>query len=140
MSRGVAIGCAAVALTAAAWRVPVTALHLGRLATASSDLTFPIRDTAGGNGVIGDRAALYEARATIPEHASYRMIVGPNVHGLTMEPDYVPLYYLTFLLPRHQSERAQWIVCFGCDLRSDAPGAQELWRDDYGISIARRAG
>lgn len=127
-----------VAIGTALWRAGATTLHLGKLAGESSRLDYADREIGGGNGVIIDQAALYEAQALIPARASYRMLVGSALQSPTpLSEPFAPIYFRYFLMPRRQAGDARWIVCFGCDLGKDAPGATKLWEDGRGISIAR---
>jgi hypothetical protein len=128
----------AVALLAAFWRTGAAMLRLGDLAGQNSRLDYADREIGGGNGVIVDQAALYEARAAIPAHASYRFLDGSHLQSATaLSAPFAHVYYRAFLMPRRQDPRARWIVCFGCDLATQAPGAVTVWQDSDGISIAK---
>lgn len=138
LPRRLAVVCLAFLCVGAAWRAPHALARLGRLAGESSRLDYADREIAGGNGVVGDQAALYAARQTIPQGAAYRVATGPHLKSPTsLTVTFAPLYYGYFLMPRHQSAQARWIVCVGCDLPATSPGAHVVWSDENGISIAR---
>lgn len=127
--------CLVLLCAATLWRAPLAVSRLGTLAGQSSRLDYADREIAGGNGIIIDQAAAYAARQIIPPHADYRVVVGPGLKDATsLSETFAPLYYGYFLMPRHQSPTARWIICFGCDLRTT--GAREIWRDEDGIAIA----
>jgi hypothetical protein len=136
----IGLACLVLLCAAALWRAPLAVSRLGSLAGESSRLDYADREIAGGNGIIIDQGALYEARAIIPPGARYRILVGSRLQNATsLSETFAPLYYGYFLLPRRQSAGAPWIVCFGCDLAASAPGAQTLWSGENGISVARAA-
>jgi hypothetical protein len=140
VARWIALGCLFLLCAGALWRAPLAVSRLGTLAGESSRLDYADREIAGGNGIIVDQAAAYEARAIIPPRENYRVVVGPRVEGATdLSVPFAPLYFRYFLMPRHQVEQARWIVCFGCDLGATSPGAQVIWTDGHGISVARAA-
>ena len=127
-----------VAVAGGLWRAGGELLHLGKLAGENSRLGYADREVAGGNGVIIDQGALYQARALIPAGASYRMLVGPHLQSATaLSEPFAGVYFRYFLMPRRQADQASWIVCFGCDLQKQAPGATTAWSDADGISIAK---
>jgi hypothetical protein len=112
--------------------------RLGNQADRNSALSFADRDIAGGNSILPDQVAAYEARALIPEREPYRVVVGP---GLTKLPS-LPLGYADdwlsyFLMPRRQSRDARWIICLGCKPEELRGRYEVLWRDEIGVSIGR---
>lgn len=131
-----------VVLTAAtaAWRFPGAMADLGREASANSALSYSDREIAGGNDVVEDQAAVYEARARIPSTATYHVAVADEFEAESpLTVPYVASYYLSFLVPRRQVEDAPWVVCYGCDLTAYGPGAEVVWTNGAGISIVRRS-
>lgn len=137
---GVVLLAALTAVTAA-WRYPGVARDLGETATANSRLSYADREIAGGNAVVEDQSAVYEARARIPADATYHVAVGD-----AFEPEspltvpYVASFYLSFLIPRRQAEGGPWVICYGCDVDAYGSDTQVLWSNDEGISILRRPG
>lgn len=110
---------------------------LGDDAARNAALSYSDREIAGGNGLVADQAAVYAARALIPEDATYHVAVSPDFEGGSdLTKDYVSSYYRYFLLPRRPEERAPWVICYGCDL-SEYGSAEVLWRGAEGISIVR---
>jgi hypothetical protein len=111
-------------------------VRLDHMASDNSALSFADRDIAGGNSIVVDQEAAYEARALIPPRAAYRVAVGPSIRGATsLTASFVTGWFLSFLMPRRQASGARWIICYGCD-RSTLGASFELrWEDDSGISI-----
>jgi hypothetical protein len=131
----------AAATVAAAWEYPSVVRDLGRTATANSELSYSDREIAGGNAVVEDQGAVYEARGRIPEDATYHVAVGEAYDaGSPLTVPYVASFYLSFLVPRRQAESAPWVICYGCDLSEYGPEAEVVWSDEEGISIVRRPG
>jgi hypothetical protein len=117
---------------------PALLRKLDRDATRNSSLSYADREVAGGNGVVADQSALYEARGRIPENESYHVAVGADYEGgsdLTIP--FVESYYQYFLLPRRPADDAPWLICYGCDLEQYGARAEVVWESDEGISIAR---
>lgn len=131
----------AVSAVTAAWRYPGVVRDLGKAATANSELSYADREIAGGNAVVEDQSAVYQARARIPADATYHVAVGENYQAESpLTVPYVASFYLSFLVPRRQAEGAPWVVCYGCDLAAYGPDAEVLWSNGEGISIVRRPG
>lgn len=128
----------AVTALAAAVRFPATFKRLGDTASRNSALSFADRDVAGGNELVVDQNAVYQARARIPRDATYNVAVGEDFQGggdLTVP--YVASYFHYFLIPRRPAEQAPWVVCYGCDLAEYGDDARVVWRSAEGISIVR---
>ena len=107
-------------------------------ADENAALDYADREIAGGNSLVVDQEAVYRARATIPNVASYRVAVGPNVEGATdLTEPYIVSFLVYFLMPRRPRDSASWIICYGCD-RSSLGRHSVVWADDRGISIIRR--
>jgi hypothetical protein len=67
----------------------------------------------------------------MPEHATYRVLIGPNMHGVHRFTRPVAKDFLTYyLLPRRRTDSpdARWILCYGCDL-SDLNGHLQILAD-----------
>lgn len=122
------------------WRYPEVVGDLGESASRNSALSYTDREIAGGNDVVQNQRAVYEARARIPQTAAYRVAVGD-----ALEPEspltipYVASFYHSFLVPRRPAENAPWVICYGCDLDAYGPDAEVVWSDGEGISIVRRS-
>lgn len=110
---------------------------LGDEAERNSAQSYSDREIAGGNGIVVEQAAVYEALALIPEDASYHVAVGPDYVGEELTRDHVAGYYRYFLMPRRPAEAAPWVICYGCDLAEYGPDADVLWRGDEDVSIVR---
>lgn len=116
---------------------PTRVRDADRSASSNSALSYADRDVAGGNELVADQAALYEARGRIPEEADYRVVVGTDYTGGTeLTRDFVGSFYRYFLMPRRQTEDAQWIICYGCDLAVYGSRAKVVWEGPEGITIA----
>jgi hypothetical protein len=112
--------------------------RLGDQAGSNAALNFDDREFAGGNSLVVDKGALYEAHALIPETETYRLVAGPGVQGATDFTElYIEIYARYFLMPRRPALDARWIFCYGCDLSSLGDGFEILWRDDAGIVLGR---
>ncbi len=126
--------CVALSLGFGLVYYPRALSTLGDRATANSELSFAYREIAGGNSVVVDQEAAYEARALIPRDTTYRVVTGSRLRGATdLTGSFVSGWFAYFLLPRRPAPDARWVVCYGCDPR----GLDVRWRDDAGISIGR---
>ena len=130
--------CAGVAVIFSAvylWRAVDT---LGDTAGRNAALNFDDREFAGGNSLVVDKRALYEARALIPEDGSYRVATGPGVEGATeLTEPYIDQFARSFLMPRRPKPDASWILCYGCDVSELGPGVEVVWENGAGIALAR---
>lgn len=112
--------------------------RLGDDASRSSALNFDDREFAGGNSLVVDKRALYEARALIPEDETYRVVAGPRVEGATeLTEDYIDQYARSFLMPRRPTADARWILCYGCERSALGDGAAVVWDNGAGISLVK---
>jgi hypothetical protein len=112
--------------------------QLGDRASSNSALGFADREIAGGNSILVDQRAAYEARGLIPEEGTYRVVVGPNLRERTELTDtYVSGWFTYFLMPRRPSDMARWVICYGCDTSTLGGSYEVRWHDDKGISIGR---
>jgi len=112
--------------------------QLGDTASRNSAESFDDREIAGGNSVIVDQAAAYEARGLIPRNAAYRVVTGSRLRKRTpLTEEFVAGWFLYFLMPRRPRPDARWVICVGCD-RSALGGSYAVrWQDGEGISIGR---
>jgi hypothetical protein len=107
-------------------------------ADGNSALSYADREIAGGNSILIDQEAAYEARALIPAKETYRVRVGPGLrHATSLTSTYVESWFTYFLMPRRPAADARWIICYGCDRAELGPSFDERWHDDNGISIGR---
>jgi hypothetical protein len=62
---------------------------------------------------------LETARLWMPEDARYRVVLGPRFDS-TRSADFSHQLLYGFLLPRRptRSERAEWLICYGCDRKT----------------------
>jgi hypothetical protein len=106
-------------------------------ADGNSALSYADREIAGGNSIVIDQEAAYEARALIPPRQTYHVRVGPGLrHATSLTSTYVESWFRYFLMPRRPADDARWIICYGCD-RTELGSFDERWHDDDGISIGR---
>jgi hypothetical protein len=139
LSRAITVICLALVFSVVAVRYPKALSQLGDSASSNSSLSFEDREIAGGNGIIVDQRAAYEARALIPVTDSYRVVVGPNLQRKTeLTEGFVTSWLTYFLMPRRPAEDARWVICYGCDLAMLGPSSEVRWQDDDGISIRLR--
>ena len=107
-------------------------------ATRNSELSYSDREIAGGNGLVVDQQAVYQARARIGPDETFHVVVGEGFEGGSdLTAPYVADYYRYFLMPSRPAEDADWIVCYGCDLLSYGDKARVVWRTDDDISLVR---
>jgi hypothetical protein len=115
--------------------------RLGDDASRNASYNYDDREFAGGNAIVTDKRALYEARALIPEDETYRVVTGPHlVGGTELTRDYFSHYARYFLMPRLPAEDARWILCVGCDPGELGAGFRVLWRDETGAVLGRLEG
>ena len=127
-----------VTLGAVVLEYPSVLRDAGRDASRNSSLSYADREIAGGNGLVADQLAVYEAKGRIPVGETYHVVVSPSyVHGSSETVEHVAGYYRYFLLPRRPAEDARWIVCYGCDTASYGARAEVVWEGDDEISIMR---
>ena len=127
----------ATAVIAIAIVYPQVLRELGREASENSAQSYDDREIAGGNGIVVDQAAVYAARALIPEGATYHVAVGDDYVGATLTRDHVASYLRYFLMPRRPAEAANWVVCYGCERSEYGDRADVLWTDGDDLSIVR---
>ena len=109
--------------------------QLGDTAASNSSLSYDDREIAGGNSLIVDQGAAYEARALIPPHAMYRVEIGTRLRDSTELTKYAGDWFRYFLMPRRPGADAQWLICYGCDTSALGGSYVVRWRDEQGISI-----
>lgn len=130
------VACVAIAVAfGIAYFIP-TVDRLGETADRNASSNFDDREFGGGNSLVVDKSALYEARAVIPEDGSYRLLAGPNVEGATdLTEPYIDQFARSFLMPRRPSADAAWIICYGCDPAGIEEPVEVVWDNGAGISI-----
>ncbi len=112
--------------------------ELGEQARVNAAANYDDREFAGGNSLVADKRALYEARALIPPEGRYRVVPGPNVDGATeLTEPYIDQFARSFLMPRRPSLDAEWILCYGCDPAQLEVPTEVVWDGGGGISIHR---
>ncbi|MDQ3121146.1 MAG: hypothetical protein M3Q59_01265 [Actinomycetota bacterium] len=127
-----------VAAVAAVVAYPGVIADLGDQASVNDGLSFSDREVAGGNGVVDDQRAVYEARARIPADATYHVAVSDEFEAESvLTVPYVSSYFEYFLMPRRPAEGAPWVICYGCDVTAYGEDATEVWTNGEGISILR---
>src|SRR5438874_4599138 len=136
MTRLAVAGCVAITATSALVYLPRALSRLGDSASRNSALSFADREIGGGNSVVVDQNAAYEARALIPRSATYRVITGDRLRNASpLTGSFVDGWFRSFLIPRRTSAGARWIVCYGCDVSLLGAPYTVRWQDDNGISI-----
>jgi hypothetical protein len=112
--------------------------QLGDAASKNSALSFDDREIAGGNSIVVDQRAPYEARALIPLDSPYRVVVGKSLLGRTpLTEKFVTSWLMYFLMPRRPEPDAHWVICYGCDSSSLGDHYEPIWQDREGISLGR---
>lgn len=112
--------------------------RLGDDAQRNAALNFDDREFAGGNSLVVDKRALYEARALIPEDGTYRVVTGPRVEGATeLTEPYIDQFARSFLMPRRPAADAPWVLCYGCERSALGDSAEVVWDNGAGISLVK---
>ena len=112
--------------------------RLGDDAATNASANYDDREFGGGNSLVVDKNALYEARGLIPEDEPYRVVAGPGVDGATeLTEPHIGEYARYFLMPRRPDPDARWVLCYGCDLSAFGDELEVVWRDELGIAIGR---
>jgi hypothetical protein len=128
----------AVALSVTAVYYLKALSQLGNTASNNSSLTYDDREIAGGNSVIVDQAAAYEARSLIPRRAAYRFAIGSLLQERTeLTEKFAGDWFRYFLMPRRPRLDARWVICYGCDISALGSSYAVRWHDEKGISIGR---
>jgi hypothetical protein len=126
----------ALAMTIASIYYAKALSRLGDRAESNSALSFSDREIAGGNSVVIDQEAAYEARVLIPASARYRVLTGDRIRNATsLTLAFVDGWFKYFLMPRRPAGDAHWTICYGCELSTLVPPGQVRWRDVNAISI-----
>jgi hypothetical protein len=138
VSQGLVGACLAVTAVFVAVYLPRAIADLGDVASNNAALSYSDREIAGGNGIVVDQEAAYEARALIPADATYRVVTGSAVRDATnLTPLFVEPWFRYFLMPRRPAADARWIICYGCDVSKLGGSYSVVWQDGSGISIGR---
>jgi hypothetical protein len=144
LQRGVRVGVVACIVVIVAFGLAYLVRAVDRLddtASTNAAMNFDDREFGGGNSLVVDKRALYEARSLIPEDGSYRVAAGPGVDGATdLTEPYIDQYARYFLMPRRPDPDADWILCYGCDRESLERPVAVVWDNGAGISILRANG
>ena len=107
-------------------------------ADANSALSYADREVAGGNSIVVDQEAAYEARALIPVSESYRVVTGGRLRNATsLTFPFVEGWFRYFLMPRRPSPTARWIICYGCHTSGLRGSYIARWHDTNRISIGQ---
>jgi hypothetical protein len=128
----------ALALAVAAVYYPKALSQFGDTSSTNSSQAYDDREIAGGNSVIVDQQAAYEARALIPAKAAYRVVTGSRLREKTeLTETFVGDWFRYFLMPRRPERNAQWVICYGCDVSTLGGSYAVRWQDGKGISIGK---
>ena len=115
--------------------------RLGDTAETNASENFDDREFAGGNSLVVDKRALYEARQLIPEDGTYLVVAGPGVEGASeLTEPYIDQFARAFLMPRRPATDADWILCYGCDRSSIGRPTEVVWDSGGGITILEATG
>jgi hypothetical protein len=138
IARGGVILCVGLSIVFGAIYFPRALTDFDDTASNNASLSYSDREVAGGNGIVADQEAAYQAQAIIPRDAKYRVVTGSalkNPQSLTLA--FVETWYRYFLMPRRTAGDARWIICYGCDVSKLGGPYAILWQDNDGISIGR---
>ncbi|TMK57571.1 MAG: hypothetical protein E6G60_16745 [Actinobacteria bacterium] len=136
LTRLAVAGCVVLAGACAIGNSPRALSRLDDTASRNSALSYADREIGGGNSIVVDQDAAYEARALIPVSGTYRVVTGGRLRNASaLTGSFVDGWFHSFLIPRRPSATARWIVCYGCDVSSLGAPYVVRWQDDNGISI-----
>ena len=134
------IMCVGVAMAFGVVYFVRTVDRLGDDAHRNAAANYDDREFGGGNSLVVDKRALYEARAVIPEDGTYRVAVGSRVSGATeLTEPYIDQFARSFLMPRRPAPDAPWILCYGCDRSGLDDPVEVVWDNGAGIALLRVA-
>jgi hypothetical protein len=135
----VRLGVILSVVIAVAFGLPYFVLAVERLgddADRNAALNFDDREFGGGNSLVVDKRALYEARALIPKDETYRIAAGPGVKGATeLTQPYIDQFARYFLMPLRPASDARWILCYGCNRSELGDRFKVVWQNGGGISL-----
>jgi hypothetical protein len=138
LARAGVVLCVGLSVTLGAFYLLRALADFDDVASNNSSLSFSDREVAGGNGIVIDQEAVYQARALIPQDAKYRVVTGSGLKDTTsLTLPFVDSWYRYFLMPRRPAADARWIICYGCDASKLGGPYRVVWRDTDGISIGR---
>lgn len=95
--------------------------------------------------VIRDKRVVEHARSTVPERATYRIVIGSGWNASrrvrwtrSIEEDFLRFH----LLPRRQtfSSSTPWVFCLGCDTAAQGRNVRVLARGSDGMLFLRVSG
>ena len=111
--------------------------RLGDDAARNAATNFDDREFAGGNSLVADKRALYEARGRIPEDGTTACWSGrePSKVRPSSPKPYIDQFARSFLMPRRPAPDAPWILCYGCDRDSLGVPANVVWENGAGIEL-----
>ena len=133
----VALGVAIALAVTAVYYVKALS-QLGDTASTNASQAYDDREIAGGNSVIVDQVAAYEARALIPPGAAYRVVTGSRLTEKTeLTERFVGDWFRYFLMRRRPRSGARWVICYGCDVSALGGSYAVRWQDGKGISIGK---
>ena len=138
IARAGVVLCVGLSVALSAIYLPRALSDFGDVASNNSALSFSDREIAGGNGIVVDQEAVYEARALIPHDGRYRVVTGSGLKNPTsLTLPFVESWYRSFLMPRRPAADARWIICYGCDVSKLGGPYRLLWQDADGISVGK---
>lgn len=138
IARGGVVLCVGLSIVFGAIYFPRALSDFDDTASNNASLSYSDREVAGGNGIVADQEAVYQARAIIPRNATYRVVTGSALKNPTpLTLAFVETWYRSFLMPRRTALDARWIICYGCEVSKLGGPYAVLWQDDDGISIGR---
>lgn len=101
-------------------------------------LSYADRNVGGGNSIVADQSAVFEARGRIPENEPFEVVVGEPVEGWSeLTQAFVASWFRYDLLPRRPRRGAEWVICYACD-RATLGEVEVVWEGDDGTAILRR--
>ena len=149
---GVRFGAGVLCVAAAAAALAVRAPHAFRsFDAAAHDNAWrsPIQRLVHTGEITGINAGVQEAALQyVPPRSTFAVLTPPSLDAAAhygfgqVTIDAAPAYFEYLLLPARlvPPERAQYVICFGCDTSPWDPKTTWLWRDTAGDSIGRVRG
>ena len=145
----VGVACVVAAVVLFAVKVPRTVGNLDSAVRADAYITDPVGRSLTSGDILGiSRDLQSEALAKIPPGSGYALLLpdeasasaGYGIGQVAYETVGPWLNYL--LLPSRQvpAERAQYVICWGCDTSGWDPRTTWLYRNGQGVAIGRVRG
>ena len=117
MARVAVVGCVAVALVVALYRLPAAFRGLNNRAAHNAQQTARERELEVARQAGISTAFVLAAQQLLPSRATYLLETGPRLRPPSPDTfSALPGYLQNLLLPRLSGQpNPEWLLCYGCD-------------------------